>query len=152
MRSTFAVRETASLGTIDSEGFKGGTRGSPIMPRDAVSRTANVERTGRHKWVKLSNGSGYKTPFEKKSFHFSFTFHGKKSESNFNGTEKSNGKYLFNIFTAYYYLGKKYLNPLGEVIFKILWKSTRRKINSWQKNNSFLPELKKILFSLISKK
>ena len=21
------------------------------MPRDAVSRTANVERTGRHKWV-----------------------------------------------------------------------------------------------------
>ena len=22
------------------------------MPRDAVSRTANVERTGRHKWVK----------------------------------------------------------------------------------------------------
>ena len=37
--------------TIDSEGFKGGTRGAPIMPRDAVSRTANVERTGRHKWV-----------------------------------------------------------------------------------------------------
>ena len=34
------------------EGFKGGTRGSPIMPRDAVSRTANVERTGRHKWDK----------------------------------------------------------------------------------------------------
>ena len=32
--------------TIDSEGFKGGTRGAPIMPRDAVSRTANVERTG----------------------------------------------------------------------------------------------------------
>ena len=30
--------------TIDSEGFKGGTRGAPIMPRDAVSRTANVER------------------------------------------------------------------------------------------------------------
>ena len=29
----------------------GGTRGAPIMPRDAVSRTANVERTGRHKWV-----------------------------------------------------------------------------------------------------
>ena len=22
------------------------------MPRDAVSRTANVKRTGRHKWVK----------------------------------------------------------------------------------------------------
>ena len=22
------------------------------MPRDAVSRTSNVERTGRHKWVK----------------------------------------------------------------------------------------------------
>ena len=28
--------------TIDSEGFKGGTRVAPIMPRDAVSRTANV--------------------------------------------------------------------------------------------------------------
>ena len=25
------------------------------MPRDAVSRTANVERTGRHKWVKAVN-------------------------------------------------------------------------------------------------
>ena len=36
--------------TIVSEGFKGGTRGSPIMPRDAVSRTANVERNGGHKW------------------------------------------------------------------------------------------------------
>ena len=23
------------------------------MPRDAVSRTANVERTGRHKWVNI---------------------------------------------------------------------------------------------------
>ena len=32
--------------TIDSEGFKGVTRGAPIMPRDAVSRTENVERTG----------------------------------------------------------------------------------------------------------
>ena len=40
-----------SENTIDSEGFKGGTRGAPIMPRDAVSRTANVERTVRHKWV-----------------------------------------------------------------------------------------------------
>ena len=28
--------------TIVSEGFKGGTRGAPIMPRDAVSRTANA--------------------------------------------------------------------------------------------------------------
>ena len=37
--------------TIVSEGFKGGTRGAPIMPRDAVSRTANVERNGGHKWV-----------------------------------------------------------------------------------------------------
>ena len=24
------------------------------MPRDAVSRTANVERTGWHKWVKVN--------------------------------------------------------------------------------------------------
>ena len=35
--------------TIVSEGFKGGTRGAPIMPRDAVSRTANAERNGGHK-------------------------------------------------------------------------------------------------------
>ena len=28
------------------------------MPRDAVSRTANVERTGQHKWV---NYAGFKT-------------------------------------------------------------------------------------------
>ena len=40
VRSTFAVRET----------------GAPIMPRDAVSRTASVERTGRHKWVNLARG------------------------------------------------------------------------------------------------
>ena len=39
------------LSTIVSEGFKGGTRGALILPRDAVSRTANVERTNRHKWV-----------------------------------------------------------------------------------------------------
>ena len=31
-----------------------GTRGSPIMPRDAVSRTANVKRNGGHKWVLTS--------------------------------------------------------------------------------------------------
>ena len=37
-----------SQSTIDSEGFKGGTRGAPIMPRDAVSRTANVDRTVWH--------------------------------------------------------------------------------------------------------
>ena len=64
-----AVQETASLGIIgiprvpplkplrvDSalralstlRGLSGGTRGAPIMPRDAVSRTANVERTVRH--------------------------------------------------------------------------------------------------------
>ena len=42
--------------TIDSVGFKGDTRGAPIMPRDAVSRTAHVERTSRHKWVKSSWG------------------------------------------------------------------------------------------------
>ena len=44
----------ATESTIVSEGFKGDTRGAPIMPRDAVSRTANVERTGRHKWVNTS--------------------------------------------------------------------------------------------------
>ena len=32
--------------TIDSEEFKGGTRGAPIMPRDAVSRTAHVGTVG----------------------------------------------------------------------------------------------------------
>ena len=34
--------------TIDSEGFKGGTRGAPIMPRDAVSRIANVGMVGKN--------------------------------------------------------------------------------------------------------
>ena len=53
-----------SESTIDSEGFKGGTRGAPIMPRDAVSRTANVERNGRHKWDdKLFNKDSYAKPF-----------------------------------------------------------------------------------------
>ena len=37
---TFAVRET------DVCRHNGGTRGSPIMPRDAVSRTANVGTVG----------------------------------------------------------------------------------------------------------
>ena len=32
--------------TIDSKGFKGGTRGAPIMPRDAVSWTAHVGTVG----------------------------------------------------------------------------------------------------------
>ena len=37
-----AWRELLPESTIVSEGFKGGTRGAPIMPRDAVSRTAHV--------------------------------------------------------------------------------------------------------------
>ena len=49
------------MNTIDSEGFKGGTRGAPIMPRDAVSRTGNFERTGRHKWVKVQKEVPTKT-------------------------------------------------------------------------------------------
>ena len=35
----------------------GGTSGAPIMPRAAVSRTANVERNGGHKWVKVFLGT-----------------------------------------------------------------------------------------------
>ena len=42
---TFAVRET------DVSRHNGGTRGAPIL-LNICSRTANVERTGRHKWVK----------------------------------------------------------------------------------------------------
>ena len=42
-----------SESTIVSEGFKGGTRGDPIMSRDAVSRTANVERNGGHESVNV---------------------------------------------------------------------------------------------------
>ena len=42
--------------------FKGGTRGSPIMPRDKVSRTANVERNGGHKWVNAEWSPSPKTP------------------------------------------------------------------------------------------
>ena len=37
------------------------------MPRDAVSRTANVERTDRHKWVKLYCMEGQ--PTEPKVVH-----------------------------------------------------------------------------------
>ena len=37
-----------SQNTIVSEGFKGGTRGAPIMPRDAVSLTANVGMVGKN--------------------------------------------------------------------------------------------------------
>ena len=44
--TTFYQQRTQS--TIVSEGFKGGTRGSPIMPRDAVSRTANVGTVGKN--------------------------------------------------------------------------------------------------------
>ena len=47
-----AIQYFLSQSTIDSEGFKGGTRGALIMPRDAVSRTANAERNGGYKWVK----------------------------------------------------------------------------------------------------
>ena len=32
---------------------------APIMPRDAVSRTANVERNGGHKWVNVSDSDIY---------------------------------------------------------------------------------------------
>ena len=41
------IADESIQSTIVSEGFKGGTRGAPIMPRDAVSRTANVERIER---------------------------------------------------------------------------------------------------------
>ena len=34
----------------------------PPLPRDAISRTANVERTGRHKWV---NGLPLKKKYNK---------------------------------------------------------------------------------------
>ena len=40
--------DSALRSTIDSEGFKGGTRGAPIRPRDAVSRTANVGTVGKN--------------------------------------------------------------------------------------------------------
>ena len=43
LRVDSALRALSTL-----RGLRGGTRGSPIMPRDAVSRTANVERTARH--------------------------------------------------------------------------------------------------------
>ena len=44
-------RRQCSQNTIVSEGFKGGTRGAPIMPRDAVSRTANVGTVGKFQYV-----------------------------------------------------------------------------------------------------
>ena len=39
--------------TIDSEGFKGGTRGAPIMPRD-VSLSDSKCWNGGHEWVNRS--------------------------------------------------------------------------------------------------
>ena len=51
---------------IVSEGFKGGTRGAPIVPRDAVSRTANVERNGGHKWVNTIQQSAAAKIFREK--------------------------------------------------------------------------------------
>ena len=49
----------------------GGTRGAPIIPRDAVFRTANVERNGGHKWVKLccaSDRCNFSSLAEQKQF------------------------------------------------------------------------------------
>ena len=43
--------ELGSQSTIVSEGFKGGTRGSPIMPRD-LSLSDSKCRNGGQKWVK----------------------------------------------------------------------------------------------------
>ena len=34
------------------------------MPRDAVTRTANVERNGGHKWVKLNLDYNYPAPID----------------------------------------------------------------------------------------
>ena len=42
------------------------------MPRDAVSRTANVERTGQHNWVKttcLNEGSLKQRNLKRNLFH-----------------------------------------------------------------------------------
>ena len=55
--------------TIVSEGFKGGTRGAPIMPRDAVSRTANVERNGVQKWVKEVSTTIFMEKCSRKEFY-----------------------------------------------------------------------------------
>ena len=49
LRVDSALRALSSL-----RGSRGAPYGSPIMPRDAVSRTANVERNGGHKWVKFN--------------------------------------------------------------------------------------------------
>ena len=93
--------------TIVSEGFKGGTRGSPIMPRDAVSRTANVQRNGGHKWVKWAKKKVKKRMNEEHSVRISaqplflftlfkqFSFHSEQfSERDFN-------EFFFRILTKY---------------------------------------------------
>ena len=53
LRSTFAVRETASLGIMEAP------RVPPLNPSETIVlsehyRTANVERNGGHKWVKIA--------------------------------------------------------------------------------------------------
>ena len=52
---TKCVGLECSQSTFDSEGFNGGTRGAPIMPRDAVSRAANVGT-----WLRKRNGGNMK--------------------------------------------------------------------------------------------
>ena len=46
LRRAGAMMAPQAQSNIVSEGFKGGTRGAPIMPRDAVARTANFVTVG----------------------------------------------------------------------------------------------------------
>ena len=55
------------------------------MPRHAVSRTANVERTGGHKWVTLPLAIFTVSLTEQKqtSFRVTFFLAGRKTQSEF---------------------------------------------------------------------
>ena len=55
---------TYIVSTIDSEEFKGGTRGAPIMPRDAVSRTANADCSFPSLHIHYTEKTGIRFPFK----------------------------------------------------------------------------------------
>ena len=49
----FLLRDDSALRALSSQrGLRGAPEVPPLCREDAVSRTANVERNGGHKWVK----------------------------------------------------------------------------------------------------
>ena len=53
------LRDDSALRALSSLRGYYYARGALIMSRDAVSRTANVERNGGHKWVNVNSTNNY---------------------------------------------------------------------------------------------